>query len=247
MKLSAFFVLLITIVASCTPKVQVVTLRGSNVQPDNEGLVLDNDTLTLRYSFSSERGQMNISLVNKLNQPLYIDWKRSSFIIGQEKLDYWHDVASIDLAESTYGSRYGRYSISSIQGTVSKEDQITFIPPQTKVSKQQFVVYPNGILSLPGTPELIEEKPTWNPGRKKPVVISNYKYPAPQSPLTFRNYLTLSTDKDFKTEFHIDTKFWASDVQILPRDQVFSQFNGTYTLPVSFKKPDGFYITLPTE
>jgi hypothetical protein len=69
MKLSAFFVLLITIVASCTPKIQVVTLRGSNVQPDNEGLVLDNDTLTLRYSFSSERGQMNISLVNKLNQP----------------------------------------------------------------------------------------------------------------------------------------------------------------------------------
>ena len=55
-------------------------------------------------------------------------------------------------------------------------------------------------------------------------IISLYSYAADQSPLTFRNYLTLSTDKDFKTEFHIDTQFWASGIKVLTGDQVLSRF-----------------------
>lgn len=74
-----------------------------------------------------------------------------------------------------------------------------------------------------------------------------YNYAATESPLTFRNYLTFSTDKDFKSEFHIDTGFWASGVRVLPRDQILTHFNGTYLEPVSFKKPDSFYVPLPVE
>lgn len=237
--------------AACTPTAQLVTLRGDNVKPAPEGLVLENDTLALRYNFSSERGQMRISIVNKLDQPLYVDWKRSAFIIGQDKLDYWYDIANVDLTSSSFTGRYSRYSLGSITGTIAKEDAVTFIPPRTKIDKQQFVVFPNGTLRLPGTPEVVQEKSKSDLARRKPIAVSVFNYSVDQSPLQFRNYLTLSTDKDFKTEFHIDTKFWASDVRVLPREQItgvtVQQFDGSYSVAQPFSKPDAFYIPIPVE
>jgi hypothetical protein len=247
MKSLACLIVLLTVLLGCAPNVQVVTLRGSNVQPDKEGLVLDNDTLTLRYNFASERGLMHISLVNKLNKPLYIDWKRSSFIIGQNKVDYWYDVVDVHLS-----SNYSRYSTTTtLNGTFARPEQISFVPPQTKLEKQQFIVMPSGQLRLEGTHTTVQEKAKWE-DRKKPIDINVYNYSSGQSPLTFRNYLTLSTDKDFKTEFTIDTKFWASDVKVLPRDHLLTQrtnkgYEYNYVEVVPFKQPDGFYIIIPKQ
>lgn len=252
MKTLALFIISVATLVACSPNAQLITLRGSNVKPvSDEGLVLDNDTLTIRYNFASERGQMHLTLINKLNQPLYVDWKRSSFIIGQDKVDYWQDVADVNLTGSSYSNRYGRYSIGNLSGVISKENQVGFIPPQTKLEKRQFVVLPDGTVRLKGTFKTEEEKANWV-NSKKPVKVSVYSYEdADQSPLTFRNYLTLSTDKDFKTEFHIDTKFWASDVKVLPRDQLLTrQTTGgeyQYSETIPFKKADSFYVVLPVQ
>ena len=241
---------------ACSPKAQLVTLRATNLRPvTDQGLVMDTDTLTLRYSFTEERGQMHILLVNKLNRPLYVDWKRSSFIIGKEKLDYWHDVADVNLNTSAVNSWHGRYTVGSINGVISKDDAVGFIPPGTQLEKRQFVIYPNGSIRLPGQPEIVEEA-SKTIGRKKPVAVDVYTYQPDQSPLQFRNYLTLSTDKDFRTEFHIDTKFWASDIRVMPASQLTGvalheyesgDYTGSYTVPIPFKKPDGFYIRLPIQ
>ncbi|GAB3950975.1 hypothetical protein GCM10028805_30150 [Spirosoma harenae] len=248
MKYVTFLLVSAVLLASCSPKVQVVTLRGSNLHPAEEGLVMDNDTLTLRYNFASERGLMHLTLVNKLNKPLYIDWKRSSFIIGQEKVDYWYDVADVNFEGTTL--RYNRYrSSTSFNGQIAKEDRISFIPPQTKLDKKQFVIVPSGTVRLTGQFKT-EQEPSKSTDSKKPVDVNIYTYQANESPLTFRNYLTLSTDKDFKTEFNIDTKFWASDVKVLPRDQILTQKSTgdyNYVIPVPFKQADGFYIPLPTQ
>ncbi|GAB4038201.1 hypothetical protein [Spirosoma jeollabukense] len=250
MKTFALLIISIITLVACSPNAQLVTLRGNNVKPvADEGLVLDNDTLTVRYNFASERGQMRLTLVNKLKQPLYVDWKRSSFIIGQDKVDYWQDVADVNLIGSSYSNRYSRYSVGNLNGAISKENQVGFIPPQTKLEKQQFVVLPDGNLRLTGTAKIEHEKAQWI-DRKKPVDINVYEYSADQSPLTFRNYLTLSTDKDFKTEFTIDTKFWASDVKVLPRNQLLTQQTTgeyQYSVPVPFKKADSFYVVLPVQ
>lgn len=248
MKLLLFPFITLVLLASCSPHIQVVTLRGSNVTPTEEGLILDNDTLTLRYNFASEKGRMAISIVNKLNQPLYVDWKRSSFIVGQNKMDYWHDVADVQLSGSSYSTLYNRYTVGHLEGSISKQDAVGFIPPQTQLEKQQFVVLPYGTVPLSGPFEIRQEKAKWI-NRTKPIDVITYAYADNQSPLRFRNYLTLSTDKDFKTEFHIDTKFWASDVQVLPREQVLTREMSReyeYAIPVPFKKADAFYVILPT-
>jgi len=249
MKSFIFSLLALAALSGCMQQAQLVTLRGNNVKPIDDGLVFDTDTLTLNYGFSSERGKMELTLINKLNRPLYVDWKRSAFVIGQDQFAYWQDVSDVNL--SNWNSQYGRYSIGSTVGTISKSDQVGFILPQTRIVKQQFVIVPNGSLPLQGTFNIVEEKPANDPYRAKPVNVNVYTYSAEQSPLQFRNYLTLSTDKDFKTEFTVDTRFWASDVRVLPLEQVrpvtVLQPNGSYLVSKPFFKPDGFYVPLPVE
>ncbi|GAB3756831.1 hypothetical protein [Spirosoma pomorum] len=253
MKTFSLLLLCLLALASCSPQAQLVTLRGNNVQTvPTQGLVLDNDTLTLTYDFSSSRGLMHITLVNKLKQPLYVDWKRSSFIIGQNKMDYWYDVSDVNLSGTSYSSGlYRRYAVSNLSGTITKADPVGFIPPNTKIEKKDFVVFPEGNLILRGQPDITQQKSKVNPSRKQPIAVSTFTYSEEKSPLTFRNYLTLSTDKDFKNEFHIDTQFWASDVQVLPEAEIVLQQvvkdNNTYVVPAPFRKPDGFYITLPQQ
>ena len=144
MKPLLFAFLVLTLLSGCTRSAQLVTMRGNNVKPDSLGLVLATDTLTLRYNFSSERGQMIVSVVNKLNRPLYIDWKRSAFIIGQDQFPYWQDVSDVNLTtrSSIWNTRYGQYSAGAAAGTISKADPIGVVLPKTRVQKQQFVVVP---------------------------------------------------------------------------------------------------------
>ncbi len=250
MKPLLFFIASLLLLDGCTPNAQLVTLRGNNVKPDADGLVLDNDTLTLRYSFYSERGLMNLTLFNKLNVPLYVDWKKSAFIVGKNKLDYWYDVADVNLTGSSY--RYYHSSTGSLSGTISKEDQVAFIPPRTELVKRQFIVLPGGELPLLGQPALKQEPATYEPGNQKKLVnVQQYSYLPEQSPLTFRNFLTLSTQRDFQKEFFIDTNFWAADVRVMPKPQLEGgMVTGSNTISVAdgyqhpYQSADAFYVIM---
>ncbi len=232
-------------ITACTRTVQLITLRGSNVKEEPKGLVLNTDTLTLTYSFFSERGTMNVSIYNKLPVPLYVDWKKSSFIVGTEKLDYWYDIATVNLNGSSY--RYYRLSAVGLSGTISKEDQTGFIPPQTRLVKQQFVLMPGKEYLATRGPFRAEKTPKANKKDKKDI-IRQYTYQSDNSPLQVRNFLTLSTDSDFRTKFYIDTKFWASEVRVM----TWNQFSGPLQLRSEdgerknpYANPASFYLLLP--
>ena len=215
--------------SSCAPsRSQLITLNSNNLKSTSQqSFAYDTDTLRLSYQFFSERGTVHFTIENKLSKPLYIDWQRSSFIIGQKKLDYWHDVASVNLNGSAYTSTYSRYlrnssssySSISLNGKIQKDNFVDYIPPATKLDKSQFVVLPGDYLNLPG-PFSVKQVPSTNSSTTKPVEIQEYQYTDINSPLSFRNYLTLSTDKEFKNEFVIDSKFWASTVQVMSHKQL---------------------------
>lgn len=238
-----FFTLgVLILLYACTPKAQLITLRGNNVVPATDGLVLNTDTLTLRYSFYSDRGLMTLTLYNKLPVPLYVDWKKSAFIVGKNKLDYWYDVANVNLSTNRY-YHFWPTSVSTTEGTISKEDQVTFIPPKTQITKQTFVVMPGGQLPLQGQPTLKQEQPAYygaSPG--KLVNIQAYSYLPNQSPLRFRNFLTLSTQRDFQKEFYLDTNFWAAEVAVMPSPQIEGDM-GQHL----HRSPDAFYVIMKTQ
>ncbi|RYF70709.1 MAG: hypothetical protein EOO39_15195 [Cytophagaceae bacterium] len=253
------FATLLMLSGCAVNKSQLVTLSSDNLkaQPD-QGFVYDTDTLRLSYQFFSERGVIHLTVENKLAKPLYVDWKRSAFIIGQNKLDYWYDVAAVNLYGTAYTNTYSRYfrswsgsnSTVDLNGNISKENSVDFIPPGTKLTKEQFVLVPGPALVLPGqySTEKVASSDLYN---KKPVDVQTYQYTPDTSPLKFRNYLTLSTDKDFKNEIVLDSKFWASGVKVMPQEQLTGgayissdvQNMGATTLKsIPYYRPDSFFI-----
>lgn len=258
------FIGLLLWLGGCAPKQsQLITLSSDTLKPSpQQGFVYDTDTLRLSYQFFSERGVIHLSIENKLDKPLYVDWKRSAFITGNTKLDYWYDVAAVNLYGTAYTSTYSRYlrnwnsSLTSISldGTIRKENAIDFIPPGTKLEKDQFVIVPDRALPLPGQFRT-ETVTSTVPYRPKPVSVQTYQYTPNNSPLTFRNYVTLSTDKDFKHEIVLDSKFWASDVQVMPYQQLSAgrtwlgtdAVNETVLRASPYYRPDAFFVNYRLE
>jgi len=68
------------LLSACTT-IQYVTIDSSQLQKDKKALfTMENDTMRLVYSFSGAGGDITISVFNKISQPFYIDWSRSSII-----------------------------------------------------------------------------------------------------------------------------------------------------------------------
>ncbi len=218
--------LLAFIFYACSPKVQVVTLHSDAVSLKDNKFVYDTDSLRITYNFQGANGVIRMNIYNKLSVPLYIDWKRSAFIKGKEKFDYWVDeayfqgvyggVTATDLRPSL--NRYNQflysYNRGFFEGALRKEEQISFIPPKTEISQSRFRVAPGKGWSLPsaqGTVEEVDVILSGSDSKKKELV--RYTFSNQNTPLSFRNFLTLSTDAQFRTEFHIDTPFYASQVE----------------------------------
>ncbi len=213
---------------ACSPKVQVVTLQSDNVALKDNKFIYDTDSLRITYNFQGANGVIRMNIYNKLGIPLYIDWKRSAFIKGTEKFDYWVDEAFF---QGEYGgissnpvfnnrpswNRYSQYLFNwgSFQGTIRKDEQISFIPPGTEVTQSRFMVAPGKGWQLhpsKGTVQVVDVVVS-EPNYTKKKELVSYEFSDQNTPLSFRNYLTVSTDPHFQTEFHIDTHFYASQVE----------------------------------
>jgi hypothetical protein len=56
-------------------------------QNDKKEFIKENDTVTIKYSFVGENFPVTMTISNKLQQPLYIDWDRSVAVINDVQVD----------------------------------------------------------------------------------------------------------------------------------------------------------------
>ncbi len=70
---------------------RVVTLDSHNVAQKGDYFFYENDTISVRYDFWYERGLVGFTISNKLNKPLYIDWKKSVLFVNNTSFPYWQD------------------------------------------------------------------------------------------------------------------------------------------------------------
>jgi hypothetical protein len=222
MKLTVVFVFLI-LFASCT--VALVQTKSSNTKILDGFYGFENDTISLKYDFWLERGVMRFTIVNKLKSPIFLDWKKSSFLFGDTKLDYWQDI---EIRKSS--GLYGMYSVNNIgyfgSTTITKPERITFIPPDTKIDIAVFLISPKGF--IPGGQAAKSGKP------------NTFKFDQTNSPIKFGNFLTYSTVESFDREYYIKNDFYVSQVDVMKR----SKFHGSTPSEFPLADPKFFYINI---
>lgn len=82
----------IIMISGCA-RYQYVFVDGHLSKNDKQEFIKDNDTVTIKYTFKGENLPVTLTIYNKLNQPMYIDWDRSVVVINNIQVDspYYQD------------------------------------------------------------------------------------------------------------------------------------------------------------
>ena len=259
------FVTLLVFFYSCSPYIQIFETQSSNTKLVNDLFVFENDTLRISYGFWTEKGVMSFAIYNKLDVPIYIDWKNSSFILNDNKYDYW-----IDETQTNINSYYGGYfytgkplkpgvtinkSVSESVSQTIKPEKITFIPPKSNYYRSQFYLLP--LKSYNFNVDCLCNKVNWkypanytayDNDRKANVCF--YFYSETNSPLRFRNYLAISMNENSKSFIFIDNGFYVSSITETRLNQVIDGYESdgrTERFSSEYKMPTSFYIKISSQ
>lgn len=270
MKNLVLIYLSVFILYGCKTYVQVFDTASPNVKVEKDFFVLENDSLKITYSFWTQKGLMTFAIFNKLDKPLYVDWKKSSYIDNSVKLNYWVDEEKNKSLEY-YGSYYydgplikPGYAVSRTGGaslsSSVKVERITFIPPKSNYYRSQFYIFPKAFFQLEtNTPSRVVPR---NDDPRKDTRIYQKTYSIESSPLIFRNFLTFSFNEDFRNEFYIDNEFYISAISEMDRrhfeyvkkdesaktgTHYLKDENGNMLKFSKYKSAQSFYLHIPNE
>ncbi|CAN5631518.1 hypothetical protein BH11BAC3_BH11BAC3_08190 [soil metagenome] len=215
---------------------------------NNQESSFENDTVKIVYSFWSESGSYSFSVYNKLNLPLYIDWKKSSLVKNNDKLNYWSDeILTKSTSKRKQAYSYFGYSLLSSESGFSssiKPEQVTFIAPKSTIYKIQFALNAKSDPKLPKTAAVVDVKRSDNPKKKTKIAFLNYD--EKNTPIFFRNFMTLSTSDKFEKEFYIDNGFYVFKVSEMTIQQLTASSAATgmslMKAPSPYKKASSFYV-----
>lgn len=188
---------------------QHVRLSGDVELTDQSEFLFENDSLRILYSFAGYQGPIHMEIFNKLNKPFYVDMRKSALISNGKSTGLWKDVSMLNGSATEYKvnppNAYVN-STSSINGTMVRKDHITFIPPQSKIVIDSYILR----YRLFKTPEKTGEKTSFHTtsGNKR---ATKYSFSREDSPLNFRIFLSFGMDDTAYTPFYIDNGFWVSD------------------------------------
>ncbi|WP_108821114.1 hypothetical protein [Dysgonomonas sp. Marseille-P4361] len=130
------YLLLLMFFTSCGSTYFLSTLDSKNTdveKQDNGDFLIETDSLWIAYCFNGQDAPVWITVYNKLDKPLYVDWKKSALVINDEAFSYAGGKLDISGSGDFYQYDTG-YGTSSFGGTMEKREDITFVPPKSKVS-----------------------------------------------------------------------------------------------------------------
>ncbi len=257
--LRIFFITLLLI--GCTKNyIQIFETQSTNTKKIDDFFVFENDSVKITYSFWGNKGLLSFAVYNKLEKPIYIDWKNSSFIYNSNKLDYWIE----ETQKSTVGY-FGSYLYSgplikpgyTLQsgGQVSssnevKPERITFIPPKSNYFKSQFYLLPITCYKL-NSDSAETTIVSRRDNQKKNTTIFSEDFSILNSPLIFRNFIAFSFAEDSREYFFVDNEFYLNNVKEMDLRHYWGKSTGVDTKGSSiygkstFKQGTSFFIDVP--
>jgi hypothetical protein len=236
--------------------IQVFDTGTTNTQLIDNSYVFENDTLKITYSFWASKGLVSFNVYNKLSKPIYIDWKNSSFIYNDHKLNYWIDenqrTSSVNANIYSYNGPLDKIRTTMNEGVPSYSsslvtlERITFIPPKSNYDRSQFYLLPVSLCELnadcPSAEVPRNDKP------RKKTTVYGYDYTLGNSPLRFRNYLAFSTVENAQQFFFVDNGFYLSSVKEMDirhyKGKLTNDPDGSANYEYPFKKKTSFFLNV---
>lgn len=221
--------------SSCSSTYFYSTINTSNEyleKVENGDFLLETDSLWIAYCYKGESAPIQITVYNKLDRPLCVDWQRSALIINDIAYSYTGSKINVEGGTESYNYDFG-YSSGNFSGTADMPRHLSFIPPKTMISHVP--------LRLNVNFEGIDKKSYRNSqmGDKhyNAIKVKRIDFDENNSPIHFKSYLTIYEKPEkpmvFENTFFISNLIKASGLS--PKD-----------LPNEIvDRGDLFYVTKP--
>jgi hypothetical protein len=215
------FLVFFIFLTSCVPayKAQLFSVEAVNLKDNEKGWVFENEKIKIKYDFWAQNGIMSFEVFNKLDSPIYIDWKNSALVYNGNKNDYWIDEVNSLSNTSSVAVNSLFLNNSVIQNGKSQSltksvrtERITFIPPNTNIRYSKFKLINDEFIDFKLTNDNIFKEKSKVNSRK---MATKYLLPFDNTNtiLTFRNYLTFSMTENSKDYFFINNEFYLSNIK----------------------------------
>lgn len=183
MKHIFFIILTLFLLPSCGSTYFYTSLKSLDydMEQNEEGdFISENDSVLVAYWFNGKDAPVFINVYNKTDEPLYVDWTRSSLIIGDEAMSYQGHIGNIS---DEYG--YG-------------EDK-SFIPPHSRMTFNTMPFYGLSFQNIDKNRYRRSTVPD-KEGSLQKVEITDFNEIS--TPLRFRSFLTMYRvpEKPFSAE-----------------------------------------------
>lgn len=194
---------------------QYTTISSSNMSVnEKDELVFENDSVRIIYNFNGYGGPMNITVQNKLQVPVYVDWQKSAIITDGQAVSYVPKEVRIEggvqSSSSSIGGGGSAYGVSagSFQAVASLPPSIDFIPPQSYFSRNPI----NLRHSFIAVPESDYHKLKYAATETYTVPVKVAVFTEGASPYRFRSYLTLMIGEVNAKPVGFEHSFFVSQV-----------------------------------
>jgi hypothetical protein len=212
MKLYLPATLFIVLFSSCTTYQYMTVNSSSTGKNEQKDFVVENDSVRVQYNFNGADAPVNILIQNKLNQPMYIDWKRSALIINDRAVSYVAEKIPISgvIGASTYN--YSYYSTTTYGGLYAEArvpGQTDFIPPQSYITKTPLRVSNCRVEGIPDTSFKKENVIILDGSVRR---LKRATFTEDDSPLRFKSYLTFITGDSLNKAVTYQHSFYISEI-----------------------------------
>lgn len=213
--------LICSLFASCGTY-QVMTVSSREIPQNKFGeFVVENDSLVLTYNFNGQNGPITMMIKNKLQQPLYIDWKRSALIINEQAISYAPGKIRI---EGAFGASSYHWDLPSdptpvtttagrLSATAQFPSDIEFLPSQTYVTKKLMGITNQGVSNLHDSMFSKKKVPLMHGESYETYeTIKLANFTAETSPLVFKSYLTVMVGDTLPRPVVYQHNFYVSEL-----------------------------------
>jgi len=210
----AYFALLALLLSSCSSTFYYSTLNTTTEyveKVDNGDFLLETDSLWIAYCFKGANAPMQITIFNKMDEPLYIDWGRSAMVMDGMAFSYAGE--STTFLDDIQATSYSSDSISAVPvskdvfdgGVQFMSDRTSYIPPNSMISEIPLSLDPNFKDLDKKLYRSINMADKYN-GLEK---ANRADFTVADSPLQFKSYLTLYSTPDkpmiFEQDFYMSS------------------------------------------
>lgn len=206
--------LVLLIFSSCA-SYQYATLDSTEVQKDaKKDFSWENDTMRLTYNFHGQGGPLSVTVFNKMDKPLFVNWKKSALIRDGQAYSLFDNHVEFSGGYSGYGTRVGglQSSSGSFGGSFDLPEGINLVPPGSFITKSlNTIVQPGPLYSDKFTDKVQPQELGFRNVAGTAYKYKVYTFDQAGSPLQFKSYLTFGLANS-QQEFSVMHSFYVQEV-----------------------------------